>query len=81
MALPGEINAPDECEDCKSPLPLQVLMSGGGYYIGTFCPECGPYSRESDYFPTREAAQAELDLWLKDDVRPSARTTDFQGMS
>ena len=34
-----------------------------------------PYSRASDYFPTREAAEAELAVW--DTVRPSARTPGF----
>ena len=31
-----------------------------GYYIGTSC-NCGPYSRESEYFKTRAEAQAALD--------------------
>jgi len=81
MVLPGEADAPDNCEDCGADLPLQVLMSGGGYYIGTFCPNCGPYSRASDYFRTREAAQAELDLWNNDNVRPSGRTPGYLGDS
>lgn len=40
-------------------LPLQVLKSAAGYYIGTADDE-GPCSREScEYFPTRDrAAQA-----------------------
>jgi hypothetical protein len=36
-------------------LPLQVLRSAAGHYIGTF--DDGPVSRESvEYFPTYEAA-------------------------
>ena len=36
-------------------LPLQVLRSAAGHYIGTF--DDGPVSRESvEYFPTHEAA-------------------------
>lgn len=41
-------------------LPLQVLRSAAGYYIGTF--DDGPVSRESvEYFPTREAARHALE--------------------
>lgn len=42
------------------PLPLQVLRSAAGHYIGTF--DDGPVSRESvEYFPTREAARHALE--------------------
>ena len=38
-------------------MKLEVLMSGGGYYIGRFC-NCGPYSREyPEYFVTRVQAE------------------------
>lgn len=44
---------------------LQVLRSGAGFYIGTiYTGEDGikePGSRDSDYYPTREAAQKDLD--------------------
>lgn len=41
-------------------LPLQVLRSGGGWYIGTFTEE-GPISRESEeYWSTEEEAQKAL---------------------
>lgn len=53
---------------CKVELPLQVLKSAAGFYIGTFSDEdgpdgpLGPMTRESDrYWPTREAAQEALD--------------------
>lgn len=37
-------------------LPLQVLKSAGGFYLGT-ANESGPVSRESlEYWPTNEAA-------------------------
>ena len=39
---------------------LYVQHSAAGYYLGFFCPQCGPYSRESDYFRKREAANAAL---------------------
>lgn len=42
-------------------LPLQVLRSAAGHYIGTQDDE-GPVSRESvEYFPTHLAAQRALD--------------------
>lgn len=41
-------------------LPLQVLESGAGYYIGT-CDEGGPVSRESvEYFPDAYTAHNSL---------------------
>jgi hypothetical protein len=48
------------CE-CGNVLPEKVLRSAAGYYLGHFCPRCGPYDRTSGYFPTAEAAQRELD--------------------
>lgn len=42
-------------------LPLQVLRSAAGFYIGT-ADDDGPCSRESaEYWRTAEAAQAALD--------------------
>lgn len=51
---------------CHAELPLQVLKSAAGFYIGTFVRDIvsdlfGPVSRESEeYFPTEEAAQEAL---------------------
>lgn len=60
MALPGEIgHSFKTCEDCGVVLVPQVLKTCA-FYIGTFC-NCGPYSRESGYYATREEAQADLD--------------------
>lgn len=43
-------------------LELQVCQSAAGYYVGTWCPEEGPVSRESqEYYATRAEAQAALD--------------------
>ena len=41
---------------------LQVLKSAAGYYIGR-TEEGIPYSRQSDYFRTRESAQEHLDKY------------------
>lgn len=62
MALPGEtghINT--KCMDCGEFLPAKVHKSGAGYYIGTFCNCSGPYSRESGYYPSPEAAMDALE--------------------
>lgn len=59
---PGETilsGGPSTCTRCKTKLRLEVLKSGGGFYLGTQC-GCGPYSRESRYFPTRAEAEAAL---------------------
>ena len=43
------------CQECGVKLELGVYRSHAGYYIGTYC-DCGPYSRESGYYQTREDA-------------------------
>ena len=61
--LPGETiasGAPPRCEDCDTMPKLAVYLSGAGFYIGTYC-QCGPYTRESGYYRTRELAQAAFD--------------------
>ncbi|HBM66447.1 hypothetical protein LZ639_06255 [Pseudomonas stutzeri] len=48
-------------------LPLQVLRSAAGHYIGTFDDD-GPVSRESvEYFPSHEAARHALEtsVWTQ----------------
>lgn len=48
-------------EICGKRLPLQVLSSAAGFYLGT-SDEMGPCSRESvEYWPTEVAAQGALD--------------------
>jgi len=62
MTLPGETiatGAPSTCSDCGVDLELSVCMSNAGYYIGTMC-HCGPYSRESGYYPDFESAEKAL---------------------
>jgi len=59
MVLNGETittGASNICPDCKKKLVLEVLHSIAGYYIGTRC-NCGPYSRESDYYKTHQKAE------------------------
>ena len=51
----------DQC-DCGHDLPLQVCQSAGGYYLGRWCNNCGPFSRESGYYATHEEAEADTDF-------------------
>jgi hypothetical protein len=55
--------APATCPDCGITPDFEVLLSGGGWYIGTMC-NCGPYTRESEYYATPESAQGALDANL-----------------
>jgi hypothetical protein len=77
MALPGETiasGAPHPngcCPDCGLEMPIKVCMSAAGYYIGTFCDQCGPYSRESGYYRTHKLAEADLKCYIP-------RSTEFQ---
>ena len=62
MTLPNETiatGAEPRCPDCQAMPKLAVHRSAAGFYLGTWC-LCGPYSRESGYYPTREAAAAAL---------------------
>lgn len=63
MSLPGETIADGttaRCEDCGKMPKLDVYRSAAGFYIGPHC-NCGPYTRESGYYRTRELARADLD--------------------
>jgi hypothetical protein len=35
---------------CGEILYPEVLRSFSGYYVGYYCPHCGPHSRETEYF-------------------------------
>jgi hypothetical protein len=56
------------CDECGEPMPLDVHMSAAGYYLGRMC-MCGPYSRESGYFKTREDAEEELEMYKEREMR------------
>lgn len=46
---------------CGRSLPIQVLKSAGGFYLGTFVEDEGPFTRESiEYWPKREHAEDAL---------------------
>lgn len=46
-----------DCDTCGGYMLLQVCKSAAGYYLGFHCPQCGPYSRETKYYETKEEAQ------------------------
>ena len=48
------------CCRCQARLNVGIQRSAAGFYVGFFCPHCGPYSRESGYFRTREEAELAL---------------------
>lgn len=59
--LPGETirsGAAGVC--CGNKLELRVMCSGAGYYLGTICPGCGPYSRETEYYRSKTEAEEAL---------------------
>jgi len=56
------------CEDCGVRLVPKVMFTCA-YYIGTEC-NCGPYSRESEYFKTREEAEAALSSLIYGRMNP-----------
>jgi hypothetical protein len=62
MTLPNECvnDTQTACMECGTALDIQVLCSAAGYYVGFFCPHCGPYSRESGYYSSREEAEVDL---------------------
>jgi hypothetical protein len=63
---------PDEEEiktltcDCGEQMPLKVMQSAAGFYLGHGCINCGPYDRVSDYYPTHEAAEKILVVLMGD---------------
>jgi hypothetical protein len=62
MALEGELKGLEgtTCSFCDRRLDLSVCRSGAGYYLGYFCLNCGPYSRETGYWDTKEEAHQAL---------------------
>lgn len=64
MVLKGETlatGAPPTCPDCGVTVKPKVCQSAAGYYVGTWC-DCGPYSRESGYYRSRDMAERALEL-------------------
>jgi hypothetical protein len=55
---------------------LQVLKSNAGYYIGRLTLEGEPFSRESDYYRTRESADSALKAFLESE-EANKQSEDF----
>lgn len=51
--------------DCGERMKIDVHKSNAGYYIGYWCKNCGPYSRESEYFREKSTAEDELKEYKK----------------
>jgi hypothetical protein len=83
MVIGSEADAHTQCADCDHPLSTMVLKSNAGYYLGTECPNCGPYGRESDYIPTYQQAENILAIWQSSpearQISPWRRKTGYQG--
>jgi hypothetical protein len=79
MVIGNEAEPKTNCLECDRPMETEVLRSNAGYYIGSQCDRCGPHTRESDYFPSRPAAEAELAFWNSTGVKPNARTPGYWG--
>ena len=69
--FPGEtiLTGASDTSNVHGKLAFKVLKSPAGYYVGTEC-NCGPYSRETHYIPTKEAAELCLEhitsgVWSK----------------
>lgn len=58
----SNLNGKKVCEDCAQSLETRVCMSAAGYYLGSWC-NCGPYSRESGYFGSKQEAEVCLREW------------------
>ena len=72
MASPGELRGFHEsvkCE-CGNTMKLQVCRSNAGHYLGYYCRECGPSSRETAYYPKECQAQAAIDQFLETGTIP-----------
>jgi len=81
MVLPGETvgSAHGVTCDCGKHLTLKVLSSAAGHYLGYFCPECGPFSRETGYFSSQKDAETEYMKWLAG-VEPDTLRSSFSAM-
>lgn len=53
------LGADPVCDGCDTVLEPVVILTSGGYSVRTEC-ECGPYSRETEYFKTRAEAEKAL---------------------
>jgi lipoprotein NlpI len=50
-----------KCPDCREDMPLAVLNSPAGFYLGHYCLHCGPFDRCTTYFKLKAVADKELE--------------------
>ena len=63
MLLPKESvrsKAIDDCDECSGPLEFRICSSLAGYYVGIFCGDRGPYTRESEYYRSKQDLERDL---------------------
>ena len=62
MTLSGECvnSSKTTCHECGTELSIDIQKSAAGYYVGFWCENCGPYSRESGYYRSYEEAEKAL---------------------
>lgn len=81
MTLKGEtvLSGGSSICDCGVKLSFKVCRSQAGFYVGTWCDVCGPWSRESHYFQSREEAEAALTDYQKTGNEFVMRDTNHHG--
>lgn len=47
-----------KCHWCGREIVLEVLHNHSGWYVGYVCSTCGPLSRETGFYATREEAES-----------------------
>lgn len=78
MALEGELSGTQGVTcSCGERLSFKVCKSAAGFYLGYFCNNCGPWSRESEYFSTFADADNFLKSLQEEGDTSKLRNTDF----
>lgn len=76
MAIEGELNGlggvtcDHDGEGTPTKLELKICRSAAGHYLGYFCPQCGPYSRETGYFNSHQDAERALVALRSENLKP-----------
>lgn len=69
--LPDPVLNPPKCSFCEerglepADIPVKVCRSAAGWYVGQFCPNCGPIERLSlGYFDTELGAKLAVPMYV-----------------
>ena len=57
----GVVKTQRDCFECGTMMNLKVLRTPAGYYLGFWCDNHGPFSRETQYFHKESEAKNLLD--------------------